>query len=182
MDILETLTRDLTRVLDDLKRELAGIRTNRPSAALVEDLKVSYYNELLPLKQVASIGVTPPRDIVIQVWDVQAVAGVVKAIESSPLGLAATADGPVIRVRLPELSTERRDELSKFVKRVAEEHRIRLRQTRDEANKRIQKSSEEGTITEDQKFTLKESVQEEIDRVNADIDSLVEQKLKDIRT
>ena len=177
---VEAFKEHAAHLFDDLKRELVGIRTNRPSAGLVEDLKVSYYGELLPMKQVASITVVPPREIDIQVWDKEAVSGVLKAIEASSLGLTAKAEGNVVRLYLPELSEERRAELVKHVKRVAEEHRIVLRHLRDEVNKKLQKSFDDHEINEDQKFALREEVQDHTELVNGDIESLVGAKVAEI--
>jgi ribosome recycling factor len=180
MVIVEDFKKETASVLSDLKRELSGIRTNRPSSSLLEDLKVDYYGQILPLKQIGNIGITPPREIHVQVWDKEAVTSVIKAIESSSLGLTPNADGNVVRVFLPELSEERRAEFVKHVKHIAEEHRIKLRHFRDDANKKIQKGLDDGDVNEDQKFKLKEEVQKETDRVNGEIEKMVEAKTKEI--
>ncbi len=169
------------KITDSLKRELGGIRTNRPTTGLVDDIKVSYYNQMMPLKQLGTIGISPPREIHIQVWDAEAVPMVSKAIESSSLGITANIEGNTIRIYLPELSEERREELIKHVKRVTEDHRIQLRHARDEANKQIQKLFDESTVNEDQKFKQKEAIQKETDKVNENINGYVEAKVKEIR-
>lgn len=171
----------LAPITDSLAKEFAGVRTGRPSPGLVEDLKVLYYGELLPLKQVASVGVMPPREITIQAWDQEAIPGIVKAIETSSLHVSASADGLTVRVRLPELSEERREELVKHTKRLAEDHRIQIRHARDEANKLVQQGFSDGEITEDGKFSLKKEIQEHVDAANKLIDSLVEKKEAEIR-
>ncbi len=165
-----------------LHKELGSVRTNRPTPALVEDLKVNYFDQLTPLKQLASINIIPPREINIQVWDKSAVNNVIKAIETSSLGLSATADGASIRVHLPELSQERREELIKFIKKIAEEHRIRLRHLRDETNKEILKLFEDDELNEDVKFKSKEEVQKETERINKDIENLLENKIHEINS
>lgn len=180
MAIVEEFKSEIEKVLSDLKRELAGIRTNRPSASLLEDLKVDYYGQVLPLKQIGSIGVTPPRELHVQVWDKEAVASVVKAIEASALGLTPNVEGNTIRIYLPELSEERRAEFVKHVNRIAEEHRIKIRHSRDEANKRIEKAFDQNELNEDQKFKCKEGVQKETDRVNEEIVKMVALKTKEI--
>lgn len=179
-DVVKEYQEKAKKVIDGLRHDLGGIRTSRPNAALVEDIKVNYYDRLLPLKQLGSIGIAPPREIHIQAWDAGAVTSIVKAIESSSLGLTANADGSVIRMFLPELSEERREELIKHVKRTAEEHRIQIRHTRDEANKAIQKMFDEHTLGEDQKFKSKEVIQKETEKMNETVDSLVEAKVKEI--
>ena len=177
---IEEFNRQSQSVAEGLKKEISGIRSNRPNPALVEDLKVNYYDQMMPLKQVGSISVEPPRQIVIQVWDKGAVAAVTKAIETSGLGLSANTDGNVIRVFLPELSQERREEIAKHVKKTSEQYRIQLRHARDEANKKIQKSFDDGETDEDQKFKLKEEIQKQTDKINGEIEKTLEAKIKEI--
>lgn len=172
--------REANQIVQALKKELGGIRTNRPTTALIEDIKVNYYNQTLPVRQLGTIGITPPREIHIQVWDIDVVQALVKAIETSSIGLTANVEGNVIRIYLPELSKERREELAKHVKRIAEEHRIKLRHLRDEANKKVQKGFDDHTISEDQKFKLKEEIQKSTETINADIEKTVENKVKEI--
>lgn len=164
------------QTVQKLKEELASIRTNRPTPALVENIQVEYYDQKLPLQQVGSINVIPPREINIQVWDKSAVESVVKAIDTSPLNISASADGNNIRIHLPELSQERREELIKHIKKTTESYRIQVRTLRDEANKQIQKSDE----PEDQKFKQKNEIQKETDHTNKQIEELLEKKIKEI--
>lgn len=177
---LEEFKKEAEPVIVGFEKDLQRVRTNRPSTALVEDLKVNYYNQAMLLKSVGSIGIIPPRTINIQVWDKEAVNAVVKAIETSSLNLTANVDGNNIRINLPELSQERREELIKHVKKVAEEHRIKLRHLRDETNRRVQKSLDNDEIGEDQKFKLKEAIQKEIDKANERIEALLVSKIKEI--
>jgi len=163
------------------KEEISSIRTGRPHTGLVEDIKVNYYDQTMPLKQIGSIGVVPPRTIQIQVWDKGSVDAVVKAVESSALNLSASADGNIIRINLPELSEERREEIIKHVKKIAEEHRIHLRNLRDEVNKKIQASLDAREISEDQKFKLREDVQSRVDKINESIEQALENKIQEIK-
>ncbi len=178
--ILEEFKMQSGHIVDTLKKEMSGIRTNRPTTALVENIKVDYYGQPLPLKQLGTVGITPPREIHIQVWDQSAVGSVVKAIEISSLGLTANTEGNVIRIYLPELSLERREELKKHVKRVAEDHRIKIRHLRDEINKKAQKAFDDHEINEDQKFKLKDEIQKQTNKVNEDIEKTIEAKIKEI--
>ncbi len=166
--------------LERLKQELQSIRTNRPTPALIEGLKVDYYGQKLLLKQLGSIGVELPRDLVIHVWDKEAIQAVVKAIESSGLGLSLTIQGNVLRVSLPELTLERREELTRYVKKIVENYRIQIRHFRDEANKIIQKAAEDRALSEDEKFKSKEKIQEETDKINEEIEELLSNKIKEI--
>ncbi len=165
---------------EKLREDASGVRTSRPSAALVENLRASYYDQSTPLKQLGSISVIPPREIVIQVWDKGAVPAVVKAVEGAGIGLTANTEGTTIRLFLPELSHERREELVKYVRKMTEEHRIQLRHLRDEVNKQIQRQLDAGEVNEDQRFRLKEEVQKRTDATNADIDRILEAKVKEV--
>ena len=168
-------------IVDRFKKEISSVRTNRPSASFVEDIKVTYYDQTMPLNQVGSVGITPPREIHIQVWDKAATAAVVKAIESSSLGLTPSVEGNVVRLFLPELSEERREEFVRHVKKISEQHRIELRHARDEANKEIKKKEEDGELTEDEKFKVKEEVQKVVDETNKAIETALEGKIYEIK-
>lgn len=175
--IIEEFSKHLDFVLCDLKQELSGVRANRPTTALLENIPIVYYGQTMPMKRVASISVVPPREIVVQVWDKEAITPIVKAIEASSLGLTPQIDGVLIRVRLPELSQERREELVRHVKKVTEQFRIQVRHFRDEANKKVQKFFED----EDQRFRSKEEVQKKTDAMNRDIEAALEAKIKEIQ-
>lgn len=165
---------------EKLKKELSGIRANRPTTALVENIQVEYYGQKLPLKQIASIGVIPPREITIQAWDKEAVPNIIKSIETSPLGLSANPEGTIVRLHLPELSGERREELSRHVKKETEKYRIELRHLRDEINKKIQKMLDNREISEDAKFKLKNETQKITDKTNEEIEKILDNKMKEI--
>jgi len=168
--------------LDDFKKELGSIRTNRPTPAILDGVKVVYYGQTLSLNQVGSIVVLPPRDLVIHVWDAAAIPEVVKAIESANLGLSAAPQGNVVRVHLPELSSERRAELIKLVGRLAEECRIKVRHLRDEANKEVESLFKSGELGEDMKFKFKEKIQEETEKTNKEIETVLERKVEEIQS
>jgi ribosome recycling factor len=181
---METILNELKtkgqNIVESLKKALAAVRTNRPSAALVEDLKVNYYNQMTPLRQLGTIGIQPPREINIQVWDRSAVPAVAKAIETSTLNLSANIDGQTIRIHLPELSQERRDEFTKHVKKISEEHKIQIRHLRDEMNKKGQNAFDANELDEDQKFKTKEQIQKEVDRLNDEMEKFLDGKIKEI--
>ncbi len=180
MPIIEEFKQGLERAVQAFKHEMTGVRASRPSTALLENLQVSYYGETMPMKHVASISVAPPRDIFVQAWDKEAVPAITKAIETSSLGLNPQTEGMSVRVRLPELSQERRDELIRYVKKLSEQSRIQIRTLRDEFNKKVQSGFEEGKYNEDQKFKLKEQIQKETDHANLQIESLVKSKIDEI--
>ncbi|MBI4993742.1 ribosome recycling factor [Candidatus Wolfebacteria bacterium] len=166
--------------IEYFKNELAGIRGNRPMPKLVEDLAADSYGQKMPIKQLASISIIPPREIQISCWDKQNVQSIAKAIESSNLRVSANIDGNLIRINMPPLSQERREEIIKIVKKESEETKIKIRHIRDEANKKIGSQEEKKEISEDQKFKLKEHVQKNIDSANKEIEAILDKKIKEI--
>jgi len=165
---------------DALKQELLGIRANRPTTKLVEDIKVDYYNQQMAIKQLASITIVPPREINITAWDKNAVTPIAKAIEASKSGLTANVEGNLIRINLPSLTEERKQELTKYVKSIVENSKIKIRAFRDEINKKIQQAADAKTITEDQKFKFKKQVQDSTDKANKEIETMLMSKIKEI--
>ena len=177
---VEDFKKGIAFVVSECKRELGGVRANRPSPSLIEDIKVNYYGETMPLKHVGSITVSPPRELSVQLWDAGAVQLVAKAIEASSLGLTANIEGNVIRIFLPSLSAERRDELVKHVKKIAEQYRIQIRHHREAANKGIEMQLGANEIGEDQKFRLRDEVQKITENANKDVESAVSAKVREI--
>ncbi len=179
MDIQQFEVR-LKTVVESLKNEFNTLRANRPSPKMVEDIVVEHYGQRMTIKQLGSISIVPPREIDITVWDQTAAPAVAKAIEASNLKVPANVTGTLIRVNLPQLTDERRKEMEKVVKKMAEEVRIRLRTSRDEANKEIKRSEEDSKLSEDAAFKKKEEVQKVIDAMNQEIERLVETKLQEL--
>lgn len=180
MDIIKDFEQKLKPLIESLKQELLNLRTNRPTPKLVENIKVDYMGQQLTLKQLGSISIVPPREIDVSVWDKNAVGPVAKAIETSGLGVTANIDGNLIRLNLPPLTDERRQELIKLVKSTAEQTRIKIRALRDEANKHAEAMFKDKKISEDQKFKTKKQIQDAVDKANAEIEKLLEAKIKEI--
>ncbi len=180
MDILKNLEEKINQGISYFRKQLSGIRGGRPSSKLVEDLVVDYFGQRLTVKQLGSILIVPPREIHISVWDKNAASLVLKAIESSNLNVSANLEENMIRINLPPLSGERRQELVKVVKKEAEEARIKLRAARDDTNKEISRQEEEKKITEDDKFKFKEDIQKSIDKGNEEIERIIKNKIKEI--
>jgi len=176
---LEKFKKESARLLESFKKEIAVIRGNRPSPVLVEDLKVDYFGQPLSVKQLGSISVVPPREIDINVWDKNAIPGVVKAIETA--GFSANFEGKLIRINLPPLTEERRQEFIKKVKKIGETFKIQLRTHRDEINKEIGGAFDAKEISEDQKFKLKEEIQKNVDSVNQEIENILTKKIKELQ-
>lgn len=173
---------DFQAALDHFKGEAAKLRTGRANATLVEDVSVDYYGSKTPLKQVASITVPEPRLIVIQPWDQGSIQAIAEAIRTSDLGLNPADDGHVIRLALPPLTEDRRKELVKTLNARAEDARMSIRSIREDAWKDIQDLEKAGEISEDDKFRGKDELQKEVDKWNAEIESVRKKKEEEILT
>lgn len=168
------------KTVEALQREFATLRAGRATPALVEDLEVDYYGTPTPLYQLAGISAPEARLIVIQPWDKNSVKDIEKAILKSDLGLNPNNDGNVIRLTIPELTEERRKELSKFIRKKAEESRVAVRNLRREFNDRIKKMEKDGDISEDLSFGAQEEIQKITDNYISEIDKTLEAKEKEI--
>jgi ribosome recycling factor len=140
----------MQKSIEGLKKELAGIRTGRASPALVEHLKADYAGVLTPLNQMAGIAAPDPKMLVIQPWDKTTIKNIVQAIQASDLGLNPNSDGNVIRISIPPLSEERRQELTKAVHKRIEERRVIIRNFRHEALDELKKSEQAKELSEDE--------------------------------
>jgi ribosome recycling factor len=180
----ETIVKDLETALagatGKLKQELGAVRGNRPSIEMVQDIRLSIYDQSLTVKELGSISVVPPRMIQVMVWDQSAVGAVANAINNAHVGLSASNDGNVIRATLSALGDERRAELTKLVKKTAEAVRIQIRAHRDDATKRLKEAEAAKEITEDDSFRAKEKVQKAVDKANGDIEALVNGKMAEL--
>lgn len=163
-----------------LAREYRGLRTGRASPAILDSISVSAYGSLSPLKQVANVGVEDARTLRVQSYDASLLKDIERAISAANLGLGTSSDGVSIRVTFPELTAERREQLVKVAKGKLEEARTTVRGARDEAWKDIQEKEREGTLTEDDKFRLKEELQKKIDKANEDLEKAFEGKEKEM--
>jgi len=163
-----------------LEEQFSGIRTGKASPALVENVKVQYYGTETRLKELAGISTPEPRLIVISAYDPTALPEIEKAILSANLGVTPMNDGRVIRVPIPELSEERRTEMGKVAKRMAEETRVAVRHERREANDRIKALQKSGKITEDDREDALKQVQENTDDYVAKIDKALKSKEDEI--
>ena len=184
MALSEQLVKDLESslggVVSKLKQELGQIRGNRPSPEMIQDLKVSLYDQMLSIRELGSLSVLPPRTIQITLWDKAAVGAVTKAIETAHLGLSVTNEGTNIRATLSPLGNERREEMMKLVKKTTEATRIQIRGKRDEIMKRLKDGESKKEITEDESFKAKDKIQKAVDKANKDAEALMETKLGEL--
>jgi ribosome recycling factor len=177
---LKDLKEKMEKVIEHLRKELHGVRTGRAHPALVEDIKVDYYGAQTPISQLASVSIPDARQILISPWDKTSIKSVEKAIQASPLGINPQVDGDNIRLTIPELTGERRVELSKLVKKHAEDARVAVRNLRREGNDAYKKQQKNGDISEDQMHDYLEKVQELTDEYIEKIDKIAETKEKEI--
>jgi ribosome recycling factor len=170
------------KTLEILRQELGKIHTGRANPALLEDIRVDYYGAPTPLKHLANIVAPDPDLLVVRPFDKSQIAAIEKAIRAADLGLNPQNDGQLIRIKVPRLSEERRNELAKLVAKKAEEAKIALRNIRRELKERLEQEKKEGKLSEDDFFRL----QKELDQVTADftkkVEELAEKKAEEMRT
>ena len=174
------LEHDLKIVAEKLRDELAMIRGSRPSVDLLENIRVNLYEQEMTIKQLGSISIIPPRGIQISIWDKNAVGAVMKAIENAKIGLSVSNDGNNIIATLSQLGAERREELSKLVKKQSESSRIQVRANRDDFIKKLREAESEKKVSEDEAFKTKEKIQKLVDEANKAIETTVEKKLQEL--
>ncbi len=179
--VLRDTESKMQKALEVVMREFSTIRTGRATPALVEGLRVDYYGAPTPLKQMAAINVPDPKLLIIQPWDINALPEIEKALMKSDLGLSPFNDGKVIRVSVPPLSTERREELTKLAHKQTEEGKISIRTIRHGAKESIEKLFKDKNIPEDEKFKGVDSLQKLTDRYQAKVEELLAAKEADLK-
>lgn len=163
-----------------LAKEYRGLRTGRAAPAILDSVMVSAYGSMMPLKQVATVGVEDARTLRVQPFDSSVLKDIERAITAASLGVGTTTDGATVRVTFPELTSERREQLTKLAKGKLEEARTAARLAREEAWKDIQEKVRKSELTEDDKFSLKEELQKRIDKANEDLEGAFESKEKEM--
>ncbi|MDO8553069.1 MAG: ribosome recycling factor [bacterium] len=165
-----------------LQKEYGGIRTGRAAPAILDGIMVSAYGSMTPIKQVANIGVEDARTLRVTAWDPSIIKDIERAISAANLGIGTSADSSGLRVTFPELSAERREQLIKIAKHKLEEARAAVRVSRDETWKEIQEKERDGTLTEDDKFSLKEELQKKVDNANGELEKAFAKKEAEMNT
>ncbi len=179
-DVLKNLKNRLDKSLEALSKEFSRVRTGRANIAILDGVKVDCYGAKTPLNQVASLSVPDPRTIMIQPWDKGVIGDVEKAILKSDLGLTPANDGNVIRIRIPDLTEERRKELTKVVRSQAEDCHVSQRHGRREAIDALKKLEKEKEITEDELRKYSDEVQKKIDEYGKKVDEILKKKEAEI--
>jgi ribosome recycling factor len=173
---LKELEKRMRAAQDVLKREFGGLRTGRASATLLDPVQVQVYGQRMPINQVATVSVPEARMITVQVWDRAAVSAVDKAIREANLGLNPIVDGQILRLPIPSLTAERRQELVKIAHKYAEQARVAVRNVRREGMEALKKAEKDGDMSEDEHHKNSAKVQELTDRLVKEIDAALAQK------
>ena len=179
-EILSELSDKMNSSIEALKKEFVRLRTGRATPALLDGIKVNCYESQMPIDQVASISVPESRLITIKPWDQSVIKEIEKSILKSELGLTPMNDGKIIRISIPPLTEERRKELAKMAKKMAEEGKIAIRNHRREANDIFKDLKNEKEMSEDEMFKAQDEVQKLTDDFIARIDKVTAEKEKEI--
>jgi ribosome recycling factor len=179
-EVLKESRRRMDKVLEAMARDLSRVRTGRASVALLEGIKVDCYGTTMPLPQVASLAAPEPRLLTVQPWDSTLLGEIEKAILKSDLGLNPVNDGKIIRLPIPALTTERRKELVKMVKKMEEEAKVALRNLRREANEDLKEMKKEKLLPEDDAHRGQEEVQKLTDEYIKKVEGQAADKEKEI--
>ncbi|MCP4652519.1 MAG: ribosome recycling factor [Candidatus Omnitrophica bacterium] len=180
-EILKEAGESMQKAINATKREFSELRSGRANPKMVEGLRVDYYGTPTMLKEIAAIGVPEAKMVVINPWDPSAVKEIEKAILQSELGITPITDGKIIRLIVPPLSEERRKDLIKIVKKVAEEGKVSIRTVRRDYKERVKVLEKDKKISEDERFKAEDDLQKLTDNCIKDLDKLSEDKEKELR-
>jgi ribosome recycling factor len=178
--IFEELKEGMEKAINALEKSFSKVRTGRASLALLEGIRIDYYGALTPLNQVASLSIPESRLIVISPWDSSVLGSIEKAIQKSDLGLMPSNDGKLIRLVIPALTEERRKELVKVVRKMAEECKVKQRNARRDANEQLKSLKKNNEISEDDLYSFQDEVQQITDRYIQKVDEVLVVKEKEI--
>lgn len=179
-EVLSQLATNMEKSIEALEKELSRVRTGRASVTLLDGVRVDYYGTPTPLNQLATISIPEPRLITIQPWDASVLKEIEKAIQKADLGLTPSSDGKIIRVTIPPLTEDRRKELVKLVKKMAENAKVAIRNHRRKANDDLKTLKNDKKISEDDYFRAQEEVQKKTDDYIKKCDDLASRKEEEI--
>jgi len=178
--LIKDIEINMKKAVEAFKNELSTIRTGKASSSLLDGISVNYYSVKTPLNQVSTIATPESRLMVIQPWDKSILGEIEKEILKANIGLTPSSDGNVIRLSVPPLTEERRHEIVKTLKKLAEDSRVSIRQIRREAIDKLKAMKKEGKLPEDDEERLEKEMQKSTDREISEIESLLEKKEKEI--
>ncbi len=170
----------MDKTFHSLKKDMATLRTGRANKSMLDTIKVDVYGQLMPIDQLATISVPEARLISLQVWDKANLALIDSALQKSDLGINPQIDGQIIRLRIPDLTEERRKDLIKILKNMGEKSKVSIRNVRREANEELKKKLKEKTLTEDQSKNFEKEVQKLTDENIIKIEKALTEKEKEI--
>lgn len=178
--VLSRTTSEMEKSIENLKHEFSTIRTGRASLSLIQDIKVEYYGTQVPLNQVGNVSIPDARLIEIKPWEQKMVKEIERAILKSDLGITPNNDGKVVRLPIPALTEERRKELAKITKKMAEDHKVTIRNIRRESNENLKQMEKKKQISEDELRKSEDKVQEITDKFIKKVDELCAHKEKEM--
>jgi len=178
--IIKSTEPEMDKVVNFVQSKIAGFRTGRASPALVENIQIECFGQMMPLKQLAAISVPSARQLSIQPWDRSYLESIEKSIAREGAGLSPVVDKDTIIINLPQMSEELRKELIRAIAQINDDAKKTIRKYRDEAWTDIQNKTREGLIREDDKFKAKDKLQEIVDKYNKKIDELIDRKKAEI--
>lgn len=179
-NIHQSTEQKMIKAVEVMEDEFKGVRSGRATPALVDSIRVDYYNTPTPLKQLATISIPEPNIIIIKPYDVTSVGGIEKAILKSNLGITPVNDGKMVRLVIPPLSEERRKQMAKLLKDISERAKVAVRNIRRDANNQAEAEFKSGALPEDDKFRLKDELQKLTEKYEKKIDELISKKNKEI--
>tara|TARA_B110000116_G_C16661126_1_gene501791 strand:+ start:292 stop:843 length:552 start_codon:yes stop_codon:yes gene_type:complete len=170
----------MDKSIQSFKKDISTLRTGRANANMLDTIKVDVYGQLMPIDQLASVSVPEARLVSVQVWDKTNITLIDAAIQKSELGINPQVDGQIIRLRIPDLTEERRKDLIKILKNMGEKSKISIRSIRREANEELKKNLKDKIITEDENKNFEKSIQKLTDNNIENIDKILSDKEKEI--
>lgn len=181
-DVFEQTERKMKRAVASVKDDFKTVRTGRANTAMLEGIKADYYGSATPINQLAKIQIPDPKQIVIQPYDPDSIEDIERAVMESDMGLTPNNDGEIIRIKIPDLTEERRKELTSVINEYAEEGKIAIRKIRREARDEVDLLEDEGEISQDDAHRAREHIQDLTDQYEDQIDQLVNRKTDEIMT
>lgn len=178
--VIDNMTEKMNKSVAVYRKELASMRAGRANPQLLDRITVEYYGSQMPINQVANVSIPEPRIIQIVPWEGNMLKVIEKAIQKSDLGINPSNDGKVIRLMLPELTEERRKDLVKQTRKMAEDCKVALRSIRRDANDQIKKMKKDNTITEDDQKQAEDKIQKATDKIVKEVDAITAEKEKEL--
>ena len=178
--VIDNMLEKMNKSVAVYRKELSSMRAGRANPQLLDRITVEYYGSQMPINQVANISIPEPRIIQIAPWEQSMLKVIEKAIQKSDLGINPSNDGKIIRLLLPELTQERRKELVKQTRKMAEDCKVAIRSIRRDANDQIQKMKKDNTITEDEQKSAEEKIQKTTDKIVKEVDAITAEKEKEL--